>query len=248
MPTIKLTREPNAVIPDYLMVNLWEMEIVAHSFYPDPGAGNERKKWVEKLYRTFAKDWTGKLSPLENSGDLHRRWFALHGLSQTKDEIGDLKHNENRDLKFAANILVDCTLGGMSKAGAINKIASKLMADSGANSANSAETTVKRAWRKYNTGCHYVAAWAMLYHEPRNESALKNDFLTFTVISFAEHLRELGEATIPKNGSVPILDANKTWKVPEWFPRTEISVLEWNDGSGIVQTEMTILEAAEASR
>ena len=240
MPIIKLTRRPDFITPDYALVNLWEMQILAHSFYPEQNSEESRAKWVERIQRTFAKDWTSRFCVFQDSGDLYKHWYAMHGLSLTPDRIRDLKSNEDRDLKIAARLLIDCTLGGLSKAKAINRFATKLVAEKGANSLHGAEMTVKRAWRKYFPACHYMAAWSLTQAAEVEKTQGALEFRAFTTISLAETLRKMAETKIPTHGSTPILDAKRTWKVPDWFPLSTISAIDWNDGKGAFKSEMVI--------
>jgi hypothetical protein len=246
MPTIKLTQRPNFITSYHALDALWACEILAHSFYPTPGAADARSKWVEKIQRQFSRDWTSRLCVLPNAGEFYAQWFARHHLAQTPDDIRDLKRNEDRDLQFAAQVLIDCTLGGYSKRKAVGDLAKKLHSQDEANSVPAAEVKIKRAWRKYDRGCHYVAAHTLLREADFGSGAQRRDFAIYATIALAEKLRAIAETRVPLRGTVPILPAGKSWKVPEWFPRPEVEVVDWRDGSGTIKFEMTIFEVSAA--
>jgi hypothetical protein len=160
--------------------------------------------------------------------------MALHGYSLAQDDICDLKPNQDRDLNFAVEILLRCTLEGLSKASAITEIAEALVAAKVANSLHSAITTVKRAWRRYQSACHFVAAEVLL-----GESELGNiedqNLFAIMAISLAEELRRSGEIKVPSHGTIPVLNADITWKVPDAFPLVPVNLTGWRDGSGTIE-------------
>ncbi len=225
MPTIELTEDPGTLLNRNAKLIWWQIQILAHSFYPAVGAALLRSKWAHKALRGFAQDWTSRTCPVEPAGRAHQRWFALHGHSVGQDEVADLKPNEDRDLRIAIEILLRCTLEDSSKAQAFAQIAKDLLAKGGANSAESAEWTVKRAWRKYNPGCHFAAAELMVGRSERGKSGVDVNQSAIYSVSVAEKLRTIGESTVPAHGSVPILNPAKTWKVPELFPLSAIESL-----------------------
>lgn len=234
MPTIKLTEKPSAISPIHTMEALWEMEILAHSFYPQLDADSARKHWVEKIQRKFAQDFTTQISPRPLEGEFHRYWFAQHHFARTKNEIGNSKENESRDLNFTAHVLLLCVLERMSKREAISTISKKIHSDGGAISTNSAEATVRRAWKKYFPGCHFAAAFLLL-NSRLNKDSGDEGLQMIEGISLGEKLRKIGEGTVPFHGTIPILNAAKTWKVPEWYPLLKIGELNWKDNPVSIQ-------------
>jgi hypothetical protein len=245
MPVITLTEKPNALTPTSAMLTLWEAEITAHALYPLAAAHDDRRRWVEKVLRQFAKDWTDRVCVLPIPGEVYQHWFALHAHSRTDDEDKGLKANDNRDLKFAARLLISCTLGGVSKAKSIKQIANELVAKKSANSLYSAETTVKRAWRRYRAGCHFLAAQLILDASAFEQTPAGLEFATITTISLAEKLRTIGEATKPVINGVTVLDAAEMWKVPDWFPLSTIKIVNWNNGAGTIVPGMTLLKVTQ---
>ena len=154
--------------------------------------------------------------------------MALHGLSLESDEYADLKRNEIRDLRIAIEVLLQCTLNGISKTRAMRQIAEELV-QRGANSLESAVQTVKSAWRSYKPGCHFAAAEMLVAQsegatiQPNmNQSAIDS-------VSLAEMLRASGERTVPTHGHVPILDPACTWKVPNFFPLSPVDIVHTKD-------------------
>jgi hypothetical protein len=235
MPIVKLTYKPTAITPEYQLSILWAAESLAHSFYPVPEQHSARQKWVEGVLRRYARDWTRNICVLGHAREFYQHWYALDGLAKAETGLPRLKRNDNRDLMLAVNILVHCTLEGLSKAKSTRKLAEQLVAERNANSISSATATVKRAWRKYNTACHFVAAWILVEQSRPDESAAEATSESFLALSIAEHLRRLGETTVPKNGRDPVLDASETWKMPEWFPRQQVELIAWKGGAGIIR-------------
>ena len=235
MPIIKLTDTATAITPGYALEHLWEMEILAHSLYPQPNAGAARRYWVERIQRKHAQDLTSRVSPRPIPGEFHRHWSALHGLTHTEDGLIGFKANKNRDLKFAANVLILCALEHMSKAKAISKLATIFLAEGKSNSLHSAETTIKRAWRSYYPACHFIAGFAMLTGGQPNETAETEPLDIKRSIAIGERLRECGETTIPPHGTRPILDASQTWSVPTTYSLPVITKIDWSNGGGSVK-------------
>jgi hypothetical protein len=227
MPIITLTDGPEGIIRSHARLMWWRLEILAHSFYPSPAADAARRQWALKVLREFATDWTSSRCPVQPSTSAYHHWMALHGLLLEQDEAVDLKRNEDRDLKFAATILQRCILEGSSKAHAVREMAKDLLARRGANSLESAETTIKRGWCKYNAGCHLVAAEVMVGASEHGQAGANQRLATIAVISLAEELRSVGESTKPAHGSVPLLNRDTTWKVPDSFPRCTINLANW---------------------
>src|SRR5690349_8147331 len=124
MPEVQLTKTPNDdITPSYALVTLWESEITAYGLYPGINEARSRRKWVEKVQRQYATDWTGRTCLMQSAdAAFHRHWFALHSLSRTSNETQPFKKNNNRDVFLAARILIKCTLGRMSKAKAIEML------------------------------------------------------------------------------------------------------------------------------
>ena len=226
MPTIELTDGPGTLLNPNAKLIWWKIQILAHSFYPAVDATALRSKWTNKVLRGFAKDWTGRICLLQPAGRVYQRWIALHGHSLGQDEVADLKPNDNRDLRIAIEVLLQCTLKGFSKAQASAQIARELVEQGGANSLESAEWTIKRAWRKYNPGCHFAAAELLVGQSECGQTRIDQNQSAINSVSLAEKLRDSGENTVPTHGSVPILDPAKTWKVPNAFPLSAINIVD----------------------
>jgi hypothetical protein len=61
----------------------------------------------------------------------------------------------------------------------------------------------------------------------RATTRIDQNVIANTTISLAEELRRLAEGTKPDHGNVPILDREKTWKVPNSFPFCSIKIEDW---------------------
>jgi hypothetical protein len=244
MPVVKLTLKPDDVTPVYLMRHRWAMEILAHSLFPEVNASATRSAWVDSIMRRFARDWTTQICPLPSAVEMYRQWFGWHAFSLTPDEGEDLKSNDNRDLRIAARILIDRVFGSTSKAKAAAKIAFELRAGKRPTSSDGDEGIVKRAWRKYANGSHFVASYLLLEGGRSGATRPEPDDLFLEYIALAEHIRVTGENTVPPHGSTPVLDAGKTWKMPETFPLLRVNVRRWQDGTGAIEFAAAELKAA----
>jgi hypothetical protein len=225
MSTIEFTDLPGTLLSEKANLIWWNMQITAHSLFPDENATVQRRKWVDKIVRDHGIEWTSRICPLRSAGRSYERWMALHGYSRTQDEIADFNPTHFRDLLIAADVLQRCTLTSCSKAQAFQAIANDLRAR-GASSSESAQSTIKRAWRKYNPGCHFMAAEHVMWQTHPDYRRIDPDRYIIESVSLAEKLRLIGETTVPLHGSVPILDPAKTWKVPALFPVVPIDIVE----------------------
>jgi hypothetical protein len=61
----------------------------------------------------------------------------------------------------------------------------------------------------------------------RATTRIDQNVIAITAISLAEELRRLAEWTKPGHGNVPLLDREKTWKVPNSFPFCSIKIEDW---------------------
>ena len=228
MPTIELTQVPK-LLSSNAKLAWWRIQIMAHSYYPDPKDARRRSKHADKILRGYAKDWTNRICPLPSAGPANQRWMALHGHCQGQDEVADLKANESRDLRIAIEVLLHCTTEGFSKAQVFKRIALDLVKRGRSNSVESAESIVKRAWSKYNAGCHFAAAELLVARTKCDKTPPEMVQYVIDVISLAEKLRAIGEETVPPHGTVPILDPKKTWRVPHFFPLSTINIVDCGD-------------------
>jgi hypothetical protein len=85
---------------------------------------------------------------------------------------------------------------------------------------------VRRAWRQYNSGCHFLAAEMLVAQEERTQILFDPNQSAIDSISLAEELRTIGESTVPIHGSFPILNSSATWKVPSVLQLARIEVID----------------------
>lgn len=230
MPVIKLTDRNDL---DRVLC-----EAMAHSFFPLPADGEKREAWVSSIIRDFAKNWTENLCPHPDYPDTNRRYQELLGIGRQDIVAPKIKDNENYDLNIAANILTSCAIHKHSRATAFEEMKERYKNDAGVTiTENSALKKVKRAWKNYQNGCHFITAKILLHKWEINDSVVNNDFHSLTVIAFAEHLRKIAETEKHKNAQTSVLDARHTWKMPDDFALPEIEVRQ----DGMIRATVTLL-------
>jgi hypothetical protein len=81
--------------------------------------------------------------------------------------------------------------------------------------------TLYTAWQRYACVSHL---WAFA-HQPIPTEEYNNGEWPPWFLSAAEQLRQRGEALIPRHASEPVLDPQKTWRVPAAYPLPSARVI-----------------------
>jgi hypothetical protein len=89
----------------------------------------------------------------------------------------------------------------------------RIMLDTGDKEDPRGKRTLQNIWSRYQSVAHFWAAWSMF------DLCVLNSLEEVTFfLSVAELTRQWAEEFIPLNGKEPLLDKNKTWKMPsEWI-------------------------------